>query len=66
MTDVNKFLERIPEYLTILGAEMESFAIFYIAKILEKEAACLLTVVDSHHKKEERRKHTDRYDCGKN
>ena len=27
---------------------MESFALFYLAKKLGKEAACLLTVVDSH------------------
>src|SRR5574344_2120750 len=30
-----------------LGVEMESFAIFYNAKILNKNAACLLTVSDS-------------------
>ena len=53
MTDLNKFLERIPDYLNIIAAEMEAFAIFYIASMFKKEAACLLTVVDSHHKKEE-------------
>ena len=31
----------------IAGAEMESFALFYTAKMLGKNAACLLTVVDS-------------------
>ena len=32
---------------------MESFALFYTAKYLNKKAACLLTVVDSHFKKQE-------------
>lgn len=53
MTDLNKFLERLPKDLNIIAAEMESFAIFYISKLLGKEAACLLTVVDSHYKKQE-------------
>jgi len=29
---------------------MESFALFYTAKYLNRKAACLLTVVDSHYK----------------
>lgn len=53
MTDLSKFLERLPKDMNIIAAEMESFAIFYTAKLLGKEAACLLTVVDSHHKKQE-------------
>lgn len=53
MTDLNKFLERMPRDLNIIAAEMESFALFYTAKVLNKEAACLLTVVDSHYKKQE-------------
>lgn len=53
MTDLSKFLDRMPDDLNIIAAEMESFALFYLAKILNKEAACLLTVVDSHVKKEE-------------
>ena len=53
MTDLSKFLERLPKDLNIIAAEMESFALFYIAKLFNKEAACLLTVVDSHAKKEE-------------
>lgn len=31
----------------ILGIEMEAFALFYISNLLNKKAACLLTVVDS-------------------
>lgn len=53
MTDLSKFLERLPKDMNIIAAEMESFAIFYTAKLLGKEAACLLTVVDSHYKKQE-------------
>ena len=47
MTDVNKFLERIPKDFNPLGAEMEAFALFYNAKLLHKKAACLMSVVDS-------------------
>lgn len=53
MMDLNKFLKRLPKNLNIIAAEMESFALFYTAKVLNKEAACLLTVVDSHYKKQE-------------
>ena len=52
MTDVNKFLERIPEGFNPLSAEMEAFALFYVAKILNKKAACLMSVVDSKYIKE--------------
>ena len=47
MTAVNKFLKRIPENFNPLGAEMEAFALFYVAKMLDKKAACLMSVVDS-------------------
>ena len=47
MSDVNKFLERLPKDFNPLSAEMEAFALFYIAKILNKKAACLMSVVDS-------------------
>ncbi len=53
MTDINQYLDRLPKNLNMIAAEMESFAIFYIAKLFNKKAACLLTVVDSHYKKEE-------------
>ena len=49
MTDVNKFMERLPEGLDPLGCEMEAFALFYIAKLFNKKAACLMSVVDSKH-----------------
>ena len=49
--DINVLLERLPK--DIIAAEMESFALFYLAKQFNKKAACLITVVDSHYKKEE-------------
>ena len=52
MTNVNEFLKRIPENLNPLGAEMEAFALFYVAKTLGKKAACLMSVVDSKFIKE--------------
>lgn len=47
MTDVNKFLERVPDGFNPISAEMEAFALFYNAKLLNKNAACLMSVVDS-------------------
>lgn len=49
MSDMNKMLLRIPEEYHITGAEMEAFALFYNAKLLNKEASCLLSVVDSYY-----------------
>lgn len=47
MTDVNKFLARVPEGFNPVSAEMEAFALFYVAKLLNKNASCLMSVVDS-------------------
>lgn len=41
-----KFRDNFPD-MKFLGVEMEAFGLFYIAKKLNKEAACLMTVVDS-------------------
>lgn len=49
MTDINKFLARIPKNIKPIAAEMEGFALLYIAKMLGKEAACLMSVVDSKY-----------------
>ena len=54
--NLSEFNKRLPKNLNLIGIEMESFAIFYIAKVLKKEAACLLTVVDSHYDKTEIKK----------
>lgn len=50
---IQTLTDRLPKEYHITAAEMESFALFYTAKYLSKDAACLLTVVDSHAKKEE-------------
>lgn len=47
MTDVNQFLARIPKNFNPVGAEMEAFALFYVANMLDKKASCLMSVVDS-------------------
>ena len=47
ITDLSKLFARMPKNLKIAAAEMESFALFYTAKILNKKAACLITVVDT-------------------
>ena len=53
MTDINKYFERMPKGVKPIAAEMEAFALFYIAKMLGKKAACLMSVVDSKYIKEE-------------
>ncbi len=52
MTDVNQFLERVPQDFDPVSAEMEAFALFYVAKILNKKASCLMSVVDSKYIKD--------------
>jgi len=47
VTDVSILTSRFPKEYNIIAAEMESFALFYTAKLLNKQAACLLTVVDA-------------------
>lgn len=46
-SDNEHVLKRVPKYLKIIGEEMEAFALFHIADSFDKEAACILTVVDS-------------------
>jgi purine-nucleoside phosphorylase len=53
MTDFHEMLKRVPDNINVLGSEMEAFALFYNAKLLNKKAACLLSVVDSHYFKEQ-------------
>ncbi len=47
MEDYHIFLDRIPK--DIIASEMEAFALFYIARSLNRKAACLLTVSDSKY-----------------
>ena len=51
--DLEKFLSMFPKDLDLIAAEMEAFALFSTAKLLNREASCLLTVVDSHYKTQE-------------
>lgn len=51
--DIDEMIARFPKDLNLIGCEMESFALFYTAKYLNKKASCLLTVVDSHYKNQE-------------
>ena len=52
MAKYDEYLERMPKDLNPLATEMEAFALLYNAKICGKNAACLMTVVDSMFKKE--------------
>ena len=52
MTDVSKFLARVPDGFNPISAEMEAFALFYTAKVLNKKASCLMSVVDSKYIKD--------------
>lgn len=49
--DYEKYLTNFPKNENFLATEMESFGLFYLAHKLGKDAACLLTVVDSHFDK---------------
>ncbi len=49
MTNVNEFLNRIPKDFNPISAEMEAFALFYNAKLLDKKASCIMSVVDSKY-----------------
>ena len=49
--DIQGVLNRIPKDINIIAAEMECFALFHLAKVLNKQAACMASVVDSHTKK---------------
>lgn len=49
----DEFLKFLPSDLNLIATEMESFALFYTAKVLKKKASCLLSVVDSRFRNEE-------------
>ena len=48
--DPNSFINRTREKYDVSVCEMEAFALYYVAKVLGKKAACLLTVVDVCYK----------------
>ena len=45
--DADRLYERMPKELNIIGEEMEAFGLFHIANYFNREAACILTAVDS-------------------
>ena len=47
MTDFEQYLKRLPNNLNPYSGEMEAFALFYNAHLLNKKASCLMSVVDS-------------------
>ena len=53
LEDIPAFINRFPKDLNIIACEMEAFALFYMADYFKKDAACLLTVVDSYYKQQE-------------
>ena len=50
-SDNENVLKRVPDNIDLYGEEMETFALFHIANSFGKEAAALLTVVDSKYEK---------------
>ncbi len=46
-SDNEHVLARVPKTIKIIAEEMEAFALFHIADSFEKQASCILTVVDS-------------------
>ncbi len=44
--DYKKLLARVPKDFNPISAEMESFALFYIAKFFNKKASCIMSVSD--------------------
>jgi len=45
ITDLDIYLSSLPE--EVLSTEMEAFALCYLAKMFDRKATCLMTVVDS-------------------
>ena len=50
-SDNENVLKRVPDNIDLYGEEMETFALFHIADSFKKEAAAILTVVDSKFEK---------------
>ena len=46
---LDRYKSHYPSDLDSLASEMESFALFYMAKKFNKNAACLLTITDSKY-----------------
>ena len=51
--DANKYYSHYPSDLDTLASEMEAYILFFMAKKFNKEASCLITVVDSKYEERE-------------
>lgn len=49
MVNMDQFFTRIPDGFNPITAEMEAFALFYVAKFFNKKSACIMSVVDSKY-----------------
>lgn len=63
--DSDKYFKHYPSNLDTLASEMEAYMLFFMAKKFNKNAACLLTVVDSKYEdieisSEDREKNLDK------
>ncbi len=45
--DDEALVKRVPDYLDVLGEEMEAFALIHVANSFKREAAAIVTAVDS-------------------
>ena len=48
MSDLHQVLDRIPADIKPISTEMEAFALFYVARMFNKHASCLMSVVDTN------------------
>ena len=51
--DKDKYYSHYPSDLDTLASEMEAFILFFMARKFNKNASCLLTVVDSKYEDKE-------------
>ena len=49
--DITHIYEKMPKHINLLANEMEAFGLFHVANLTGKEAACLMTIVDSPYEK---------------
>ncbi len=49
--NIDHILNKIPKHLNILANEMEAFGLFHVANICNKNATCLISIVDSIYDK---------------
>ena len=49
---IDHLLNKIPKNINLLACEMEAFGIYTVAKFLNKEATCLVSISDSKYEKD--------------